>query len=291
MRVIRKFGPIACLLVVGCGSSDPTGSGGEGDVTFTTWGEEFIEEGIPEDPGDGSGFVDGWSIVYERFLISFQNIIIADGDGDVVESFDESVLVDNTAEGVKSLVAFKGVPARAWEQVGFEVAPVRSKTKLGKGATSADKELMANEGYSLYVEGTATNGDIIKTFKWGFGASTRYRDCRSEQAGKVQTGIVVKNNASLKVELTTHGDHLFYDRLHAAADSDEVTSLRFQAIADADANDDGEVTLEELKDTPLDVRLYHRSGLPASNLGDFITQLTRSVGHFQGEGECSIAPF
>ncbi len=274
-----------------CGSTDPTGTGGTGRVEFTTWGEGFIEEEIPVDPGDGSGFVDGWSVKYERFLINFENITIADGDDEVVERFSDSKLFDNTAPGVKPIVTFSDVPARAWAQVGFEVVPVTGDTKLGDGATNDDRDLMAAEGYSLYVEGLATNGESVKRFKWGFGSSTRYTNCRSEENGKVQEGIVVKNNSDMEVQLTTHGDHLFYDRLQASADPAVATSLRFQAIADADADDDGEVTLEELADTPLDVRLYDRSGLPASNLGDFISSSTRTVGHFRGEGECSVSAF
>lgn len=279
------------LVASACGSTDPTGTGGKGRVEFTTWGEEFIEDEIPVDSGDGSGFVDGWSVRYERFLINFRNIIIADEADDVVARFDDSKLFDNTAKGVKSIVRFSDVPARAWEQVGFEIAPVTEDTKLGDGADEGDRDMMAALGYSLYVEGVASNGDVEKRFEWGFASSTRYTNCRSEQDGREQEGIVVKNNSDQEVQLTTHGDHLFYDRLQASADPAVATSLRFQSIADADKDDDGEVTLEELAVTPLDVRLYDRSGLPASNLGDFIRSSTRTVGHFRGEGECSVSGF
>ena len=290
-RLGRVTSGLILVLGAACASSDPTGSGGQGKVTFTTWGEEYIEEGIPVDPGDQSGFVDGWSVRYERFLINFQNIVIADSGGDVGRRFDESKLFDNTQSGVKSIVTLEEVPAQAWQQVGFEVAPVTDETQLGKGAAAEDREMMASEGYSLYVSGTASKGETEKRFEWGFGLSTRSRNCRSPQDGREEAGIVVKNNASLTVELTTHGDHLFYDRLQASADPAVPTSLRFQAIADADANDDGEVTMAELEATPLDVRLYDRSGLPASTLGAFITSLTRTVGHFRGEGECTVSAF
>lgn len=294
--VTRKFGTAAAMVALvfvgpSCTSSDPTGTGGQGDVKFTTWGEEYIEEGIPVDPGDQSGFVDGWSVRYEQFLIHFQNIVIADASGDVARRFDQSKLFDNTQPGVKSIVNFEDVPAQAWQQVGFEVAPVTDDTQLGEGATEEDRELMVSEGYSLYVSGVARKDDVEKRFAWGFGLSTRYRNCRSPQDGREEEGIVVKNNSSLTVELTTHGDHLFYDRLQASADPAVPTSLRFQAIADADANEDGEVTLSELEATPLDVRLYDRSGLPASTLGAFIASLTRTVGHFRGEGECTVSAF
>ncbi|HTV22354.1 MAG TPA: hypothetical protein VMG12_26885, partial [Polyangiaceae bacterium] len=87
----------------------------------------------------------------------------------------------------------------------------------------------------------------------------------------------------------THGDHLFYDRLQASPNPAIVTSLRFDTLAAADANADGDITLVELEAKPLDVRLYDPSGLGAANYGDFVTSLARTVGHFRGEGECTIS--
>ena len=59
-----------------------------------------------------------------------------------------------------------------------------------------------------------------------------------------------------------------------------------QAVA---PRQDGEITLQELDAARLDVRLYDPSGLDAPTLGAFVTSLTRTVGHFRGEGECSIS--
>jgi hypothetical protein len=67
-----------------------------------------------------------------------------------------------------------------------------------------------------------------------------------------------------------------------------MTSLRFDALAAADADVDGAVTLAELEAKPLDVRLYNPSGLGAVNFGAFVTSLARTVGHFRGEGECTV---
>ena len=102
-------------------------------------------------------------------------------------------------------------------------------------------------------------------------------------------------NAALPVggtdvsELTTHGDHFFYDRLKASPDPAIATSLRFEALAAADTNADGEVTLEELDAAPIDVTTYDPSGFDATTLGAFVKQLVRTVGHFRGEGECAVS--
>jgi hypothetical protein len=272
-----------------CSSSDPTGSGGEGTLDFTTWGEEYIEEQIPADPGDGSGFVDGWTVRYDKFLVSFQNIVVADARGDRAATMQASKLFDNTLPGVKPVVAFADIPAKAWDRVSYEIAPVTEDTELAAGVPESDKASMLDGGYSLYVSATASKGNVQKRFAWGFAIATRYNECHSEQDGRDEAGVVVTNNARLEAELTTHGDHLFYDRLQASPDPAVQTSLRFETLAAADGDGDGEVTLEELDQKPLDVRLYDPSGLGAATQGAFVTSLARTVGHFRGEGECTIS--
>lgn len=272
-----------------CSSSDPTGSGGVGTLVFSTWGEEYIEHEIPVDPGDGSGFVDGWSVSYDKFLVSFQNIVVADARGDEAGGLESSILFDNTLPGVKSIVELDGVPAKAWDRISYEIAPVSEDTELSDGVPESDKALMIDGGYSLYVSGVGSKDDLEKRFAWGFAIGTRYAECQAEQDGRVEAGVVVTNNGELEAQLTTHGDHLFYDRLQASPDPSVQTSLRFEGLAAADADEDGTITLEELNATPLDVRVYDPSGLGAATLGAFVTSLARTVGHFRGEGECTVS--
>ncbi len=257
-------------------------------MTVTTWGEDYIEQEIPVDPGDGSGFVDGWSVSYERFLVNVQNVRIADSDGETAAVLESAYLVDNTQPGVKTITTFEGVPARAWNEVSYEVAPVTASSALATGVSEADRTMMSERGYSLYVAGTATKGDVEKHFAWGFAIGTRYEECHSEQDGKDEAGIVVTNNSELELQLTSHGDHFFYDRLQSSPDPSIETSLRFESLAAADADDDGEITLDELNATLIDVTLYDPSGLGASTYGAFVTALARTVGHFRGEGECTV---
>lgn len=280
---------LASVSLLACSDGDPTGSGGEGSVSFTTWGEEYIEDEIPPDPEGQSGFVDGWTVKYDFFLVNFANIVVADEAGTVAASMPAGKLFDNHVPGVKSIVDFPGLAAKAYTRVGYEIVP---PTAAGEVAPDVDPKLrqqMLDNGYSVYVSGSATRADETRTFTWGFPISTRYVDCHSEQAGRDEKGFVVTNNATLEAQLTTHGDHLYYDRLEASPDPSIPTSLRFDAIADA-AGDDEDVTLEELDAVSLAglVRTYDRSGLRADTLGGFITQLARTVGHFRGEGECDV---
>jgi hypothetical protein len=290
-RTTRIAFAVAVTLAGGCSGA----AGGSGTASFTTWGEAYIMDGIPADPSGEHGFVDGWTLTYDKFLVTFHAIVVADDRGETAATMTGSRLVDNHQQGRKELVSFPDVPARAWNRVSYQIKPARADTEL-VSATEADRDLMVAGGYALYASGTATKPDetsgqsIIKTFHWGFPTATQYRECQqAADSGLAIEGIVVPAGGADVSELTTHGDHLFYDRLMASDDPAVKTSLRFDEKAAADTDGDGEITLAELAATPIDVRKYDPSGLPATNLGTFITALARTVGHFRGEGECAIA--
>lgn len=276
------------LLAAGCGDDhDPTGSGGVGSVAFTTWGEGFIEEQIPAEAEEEDGFVDGWTLTYSKFLVNFADIQLRSG-GDRFAS-DAPKLFDNKIPGVKSVITFDDVPAKAYSDVSYAIAPVTEQTELADGVSEDDKLLMLEGGYSLWLEGSAEKDEITKSFAWGFDLHTLYASCHSEQNGKDEIGLVVTNNARVEAQLTTHGDHPFYDRLEESENPAVTTKLRFDAIAEADADDDGFVTLAELDEVTLDVRRYNPSSFEVTTLGAFVRRLARTIGHFRGEGECNVS--
>lgn len=277
-------------------SSDPTG-GGTGTEKFSTWGEEFIETGIPA--GDGtSGFVDGWSVKYSKFLVNYHGISVADAAGNVVATLDQSRFVDNTKVGVKDLVTFANLPAKAYTQVSYEIKTAVPDAIVVAG-DPADLAMMVGKGLSFYAEGTATKPDpadpsktITKTFHWGFKTQTSYKDCHSAEENGISTqGVVITNNQTDESQLTTHGDHLYYDSLQSG-DNAKPTLIRFDEKAAADdapnGNGDGEVTLQELCKANIDPAVYNTSGLPGATIGDFVISLARTIGHYRGEGECTI---
>ena len=49
---------------------------GSGSLTVTTWGEDYIEKGIP-----ATAVEDGYAITYSRFLVAFSDIRIEDAGG------------------------------------------------------------------------------------------------------------------------------------------------------------------------------------------------------------------
>ncbi|MFT3926827.1 MAG: hypothetical protein QM778_30055 [Myxococcales bacterium] len=281
---------LASVLAASACGNDP----GKGRASFTTWGEDYIEHGIPADPAGQSGFVDGWSLHYDKFLVVFHEIEIADASGEVAEHFAGSKLVDNVVPGRKGLVSFAYVEAKHWDRVSYQIKPATPDSQVVAG-NAADRDMMVQNGYSVYVEGSATKlgadgAPMTKTFHWGFKTATQYSGCQqAAESGQPIEGIVITNGGEDTAELTTHGDHLFYDRLMASANPAIKTSLRFEEKAAADTDGDGEITLAELEAAPIDVRLYDPSGLDAPSLGAFMGSLARTIGHFKGEGECTVS--
>jgi hypothetical protein len=122
------------------------------------------------------------------------------------------------------------------------------------------------------VNGTATKGTVTKTFAWVFEQPTVYSRC--------ETTTKVTADGSATFQITVHADHLFYDSMAAAE-----PKLLFQAVADADADSDGEVTQAEL--TAQGIGAYDpgsEGGI--DDLWSWLTAQTRTLGHVDGEGHC-----
>lgn len=282
----------ALVFAPGCeGDSASSGdAAGKGAAKFVTWGEEYIEEKIPADPAGEAGFADGWEVSFEKFLVSFHEISVSSTGGKSGGASVGSKLVDHKKPGKKELFTISGAEARAYEEVSYAIKPAEMATEPVGGATAADRDFMAQNGYSVYVEGTATQGSgAKKTFKWGFKTATRYTGCEAEQDGKLEKGLVITNGNEATIELTIHGDHFFYDRLQAGSTGATPTRLRFDAIAKADTSGDGEVTLDELDAAIIDTALYNPSPFTVTTHGGFLRELVRTIGHYRGEGECAVS--
>ena len=149
--------------------------------------------------------------------------------------------------------------------------------ELGMLVVSADRTPMVSWTLtSLAARGSATRDGVTKTFDWAFDVSPRYIECDTETP--------VADGEMTDVFLTVHGDHLFFDDL----DSSEP-QVAFDLIADADADDDGAVTLDELRGQTLDGQVrYQVGGRDISDLHGFIEAQALLVGHINGEGHCEI---
>jgi hypothetical protein len=273
----------ACVVLTGCGDDDPAVGSGDGTARFETWGEEYIEQGIP-----ASELEDGWSVTYSKFLVVIGDVYVADDELGSGGSLAQHRLLDLVTPGPHDLGETTGLVEGNWRRVSFRVAPMSVAAETHPSASADDAALMQAGGYSVYVEGSATDGTVTHTFRWGFTDDTRYEDCVDVNGGQEVQGILVPDGAAVDVQLTIHGDHLFYDDL-----SSGDALLRFQNMADADADADGEVTLAELDavqlaDLPAEAGPYGVGAGDVNTLGDFVRASTQTLGHFNGEGHCVV---
>lgn len=147
------------------------------------------------------------------------------------------------------------------------------------GSAPAPAGELRDSGYTLErvtVEGRAKKGDSEKTFRWDFTDSVQYAECEPV------TAVTVGKTSTFQI--TVHADHLFYDSLVS-----ENPQMLFQPLADADVDDDGEITQEELSDT--DIGAYDPgSAGGVEDLWTWLVRLSENVGHADGEGHCHAHP-
>lgn len=267
---------VALLSLNGC-VGDETGT-----IHFTTRGAAHVEDGIPA--GEG-GFVDGWAVTFDNFLVNFHQLQVARSSGEIAETAPASYFVDNVVPGTKPLISFRDVTAKTWDRVSYQIKPAASNAVVVAGDPD-DLAMMVSAGYSLYVSGSASRADVSKGFAFGFTTATHYDHCRDAGDGS-SAGIVVLDGVEHERELTIQADHLFYDRIPGAPGA-APPALRFDALAAADDAGDGDgwITLDELAAAPLDAEQYETGELSLADLSELLGELSRLVGHFRGQGEC-----
>lgn len=222
---------------------------GSGEWTATTWGEDYIESGIP-----ASAFADGCAVTFDTFDVAITEAALLDGDGEVAGEV-EAGRIDMHASGPHTL-GTTSVPSGFYDRARFTIAPT--------------------EDAAVHAAGSLTCGETTVTFDWSFDTTTTYL-CEPAD-------LQIPSGGTATTELTVHGDHLFYDGLENAD-----AEVRGQAIVDADADEDGIVTLDELaavEIAPLGYAVGRFSEV--NDLAAFVAHLTRTVGHVDGEGHCTV---
>lgn len=240
----------------------------EGAWSLQTWGEDYIEQQIP--PSD---FADGCSATYDTFQVALLEQGLVDGNGAFVAQVPSAQAFDLSLPG-PHLVGSAPAPVGLYPIVQARIAPSESLTA---GEIEPGEETrLAEQGWSIYAEGEVTCGAESVRFAWGFETDTTYV-C-------VPEGLDVARGGAALSELTVHGDHLFYDGLE-----DPDAEVRGRAIVDADADADGWVTLEELQRVDV-APLGYTVGQFGTirDLRAFVTHLTTTLGHIDGEGHCTV---
>ncbi len=223
--------------------------GGTGDWDVETWGEDYSEQEIP-----ASVFEDGCSVVYDRFEVAVLDVALLDGDGEVAGSIagGRFEMTDPGPQAVGNVA----VPATHYSTARFVVS--------------------ADDGASVEVAGTLTCGGASKTLDWSFTTATTYL-CEPSD-------LTIPAGGEASTQLTIHGDHLFYDGLE-----NPDALVRGQAIFDADADGDGVITQDELNAVSVATLGYAVGQYSeVGTLGEFVSFLTQTLGHVDGEGHCQV---
>lgn len=287
----------ALALVAGCGDD----AAETGTVQVFVEPEDTIPEGLEPGTGD-ENIADGWRVTYDRFLITIGNVRAARSDTNETLGDPSVYVLDlKNAPATRYVIAeFEGVSAARWDRFGFDLPIATEGAKTLAPTTADDLAFMIERGYSVYFEGSIEKeggescpppgGECVAapkvTFRWGLPAGTSFDDCATEDG---LTGFSVPAGGTVAVKPTIHGDHWFFNNITAGV---ELTTRYAQYIADSDLDGDGEATIDELKRvSAVDVfderyNLVGAPGGPIETAYDYVLAQARTLGDFQGDGEC-----
>ncbi len=310
-----KFAGVSFLfvgVVAACASTNDDGiTGSKGAVQVFVEPEDTIPNGL--EPGtEEENIKDGWKVTYDKFVVTVGNFRATRSDAPGDRLSDPTVYVldlKNAPAGGYVIKTFDGVAAVHWDKVGYDLPNAKAGVRSLPPTAQADVDFMVQKGYSVYVEGSIEKPDgqsctpgsnpaqcvpaTKVTFKWGLAAGASYDDC----AGTDEVpGFAVPTGGSVGVKPTIHGDHWFFTNTVQS----HLTERFAQWIADSDLDHDGETTLEELENVKAaDVfpsptyNLAGGLGGPIRTAYDYLLEESRTLGDYQGEGECptrSILP-
>ena len=292
------------FVAASCGSA----SSGTGRVQVFVAAEDTIPNGLEPGAGDAN-IKDGWTVRYNKFLISIGNFRAGRSAAAADKLSDARTFVldmKNLPAGGLIIADFAGAKAVRWDKVGYDMPNATSASACAAGIANTDCAFMKNSGFSIYLEATLTKPDgqscpprtttcfarSAQTIRWGLKAGTSFDDCAAVGGG--DKGFAIATGGTVQVRPTVHGDHWFFTNITAGA---ETTQRRAQWIVDADADRDGETTLDELKGAAAAALFpsppYNLSGGVASSECAtistgycYLLAQARTLGDYQGDGEC-----
>lgn len=235
--------------------------GAPGAWEVRAWGERYAEEGIEAD-----AFADGWAVTFDRLEVALADLALEP------DSLERKGAPVRLPPGPAALDV-----ARPSEGGGHLAGRVEAET----GSYPSMRFRLGHDGAacSVRAEGAARRGEETVRFDWCFVERTAYL-CEPEG------GFEVESDGELVSEVTVHADHLFYDDLLSA-----TPDLRFDLIASADVDGDGEASEAELASVELaDLDRYQVGSFDVDDLWGFLSHQATTLGHLNGEGHCAFVP-
>lgn len=268
---LRRFGLTLLTLALASGGLTgclPADTRPEpGSTATTVAGEDAL--------GTGFTTADGWNIAFDEFLISLGEVGIEGDDCNPYAESDYLRILDMQQPGAQRLNLMHALGTCDFS---FLVEDPSADAVLGAGVDEADKEMMRTagsdpfveeRGVALYVAGSAVRADEHYRFAWSFRHNLEYTGCGT---------VEFESGASDEVEIRVRGKVLFQSGL------DDDAPLQFDDYASADADADGNVSIEELHGVALP------PGADFSTLGERLyLGLVPEVPRFRNTDACSAA--
>jgi hypothetical protein len=224
-----RLGLVSLLLAcTGCLPADTRPPPGEAILTISA--DEALLSGF-----DTS---DGWRIEYHRYVLSLGEVGLAgEGCNPYAES-DYLRIVDLRRPGGQTVNTMHALGAC---ELSFRLQSPNPSAVLGPGVDEATRAFMRTpaadafgpgRGVVVQVAGTARRADRVVRFDWSFRRNLVYEGCGT---------VSFEPERTQTLDLRVHGATLFQEPPGAAS-----AAPAFEAFAAADADADGEVTLDEL---------------------------------------------
>jgi hypothetical protein len=282
--------------------------------------ESVVTDGL--EAGDLAGQVrDGWQVSFEQYVAVLGPVAL--GPAGAVGRAPSVLAVDLKgvpSEGFKLWSMQDLTPGR--HSFSFELGVADSETERHRSVASGDFEQLSDAGATYLIRGalaqsggrscpprelarpgdreaveTLASGDLCYDasqvrFSLVVSAPVRAEDCQTDGI----PGAVVTAGQVNTVSITLHGDHLFFGGF-AAGDEGSVERWA-QWLADCDLDLDGEVSSPELAQVPwtslpsVSAARFPLGSAPVriATALDYVRAQLMTQGHFEGEGECSLAP-
>lgn len=261
---------LAVLLLVGC-------AGPEGEVDILAWGEEAAVVGYP------AHRTDGWAITLDSFVSAVARVELADTDREqAVAVADGPWVIDWTRWPDPAPLQVLAAPVDRF-RVGFDAVIPQPDLEMVGEVDAAVVATMAERRWAHHIVGSATDGEQVIAFAWGFDNPARYTECENGADRTDGVAVLPMGEGRARLQLTMHADHVFWNTLRT-----EESPLAFAGIAAADLDGDGTVTVEELRATSVVEIGYETAGVNLDDLYSFIRySLARSL-HLNGGGLCRV---
>jgi hypothetical protein len=188
---------------------------------------------------------DGWTISYERFLLSLGHVWVGGARNcNQYTSLEASYLriFDMQQPGPHTVATVHALGDCA---LAFQLSTPTPDSVLGPGVDEGVRAFMLQPAGDAFVEdgarvvhiaGMATRSDSIRRFDWSFRQPFGYSECAAIplRGGQIQT-----------IDIRIYGTTPFETRLDGGSDE-----LHFDPYAEADLDLDQQITLEELAGVP-----------------------------------------